>query len=81
MYDANVLLLASQCISVLTIEALRANLEPFKAFPHVVARPHPGQIEVASNISRMAYGSKFAFAEYPEDDPEFRLRQDRYHIR
>ncbi|KAF8584457.1 phenylalanine ammonia-lyase [Ramaria rubella] len=81
LYDANVLLLAAQCVSVLTIEALRANLEPFQPFPHVVARPHPGQIEVAANIARMARGSKFAFEEYPEGDPEFKLRQDRYHIR
>ncbi|KAF8524132.1 L-Aspartase-like protein [Hysterangium stoloniferum] len=81
LYDANVLLLATQCMSVLTMEALRANLEPFKPFPHVVARPHPGQIEVADNILRMANGSKFIFDEYPEGDPEFKLRQDRYHIR
>jgi phenylalanine ammonia-lyase len=81
IYDANVLLLAAQCLSVLTIEALRANLEPFRPFPHVVARPHPGQIEIANNIVRMAKGSKLAFADYPEGDPEFKLRQDRYHIR
>ncbi|KAF8500055.1 L-Aspartase-like protein [Gautieria morchelliformis] len=81
IYDANVLLLAAQCLSVLSIEALRANLEPFEPFPHAVARPHPGQIEVANNIARMTKGSKLAFADYPEGDPEFKLRQDRYHIR
>ncbi|KAF9023643.1 L-Aspartase-like protein [Rhodocollybia butyracea] len=65
----------------MTIEALRANLEPFESFPHAVARPHPGQVEIAANIARMANGSKFAFKEYPEGDPEYLLRQDRYHIR
>jgi phenylalanine ammonia-lyase len=81
LYDAFVLLLAAQAVSVLSIEALRANLEPFEPFPHTHARPHPGQIEVAENIRRMATGSKFGFVEYPEGDPEFLLRQDRYHIR
>ncbi|KAF9070284.1 L-Aspartase-like protein [Rhodocollybia butyracea] len=81
LYDANVLLLAAQGLSVMTIEALRANLEPFESFPHAVARPHPGQVEIAANIARMANGSKFAFKEYPEGDPEYLLRQDRYHIR
>ncbi|KAF9058895.1 L-Aspartase-like protein [Rhodocollybia butyracea] len=81
LYDANVLLLAAQGLTVMAIEALRANLEPFEPFPHVVARPHPGQVEIAANIARMADGSKFAFKEYPEGDPEYQLRQDRYHIR
>ncbi|KIK52489.1 hypothetical protein GYMLUDRAFT_265408 [Collybiopsis luxurians FD-317 M1] len=81
LYDANILLLAAQGLTVMTIEALRSILEPFQPFPHVVARPHPGQIEIAENITRMAEGSKFALKEYPEGDPEFLLRQDRYHIR
>jgi phenylalanine ammonia-lyase len=81
LYDANVLLLAAQGLTVMAIEALRANLEPFEPFPHVVARPHPGQVEIAANIARMTNGSKFAFKEYPEGDPEHLLRQDRYHIR
>ncbi|KAF5392073.1 hypothetical protein D9757_003319 [Collybiopsis confluens] len=81
LYDANVLLLATQALTVLSMEALRANLEPFRPFPHVDARPHPGQIEMAANVVRMAEGSKFVVREYPEGDPEFLMRQDRYHIR
>lgn len=81
LYDALVMFLAAQCLSVLAIDALRANLEPFEPFPHTHSRPHPGQIDVAANIKRMARNSKMCFEVYPNGDPEFLLRQDRYHIR
>src|SRR6266481_6095130 len=75
IYQANVLLLASQCISVLSMEALQATLEPYHVFPQA------GQTEVAGNIVRMARGSKFALVGYPEGDPEFNLKKDRCPIR
>jgi histidine ammonia-lyase len=54
-------------------------------FLHDIARPHPGQIEVAHTIRGLLDGSKFAYTgeekEKTIDEDVGTLRQDRYALR
>lgn len=49
----------SQVITAMNLEALLGCKDEFEEFIHDVARPHPGQIEVAKNVRRFMEGSKF----------------------
>lgn len=55
--------------------------EAFTSYLHEVARPHPGQIQVAANIRHILQSSSLARPTHFENDPEMRLRQDRYCLR
>ncbi|KAF8532570.1 L-Aspartase-like protein [Gautieria morchelliformis] len=82
LHDANLLLLASQVLTALAVEALVGTPESFDPFIHATARPHPGQVEVARNERTLLTGSTLA-RWYDESDPlaEHVLRQDRYGLR
>ena len=76
--------LGSQATTALTVEAMCGHVGSFSTFCHDVTRPHPGQIEVASNIRNLLEGSGFAI--HNEEEVEVKadegiLRQDRYPLR
>lgn len=63
---------------------MTGHLDSFDPFIHDVARPHPGQIEVARNIRTLLEGSKLIVQQEGEvaiKDDEGTLRQDRYALR
>ena len=65
-------------------EALAGTRCSFDPFISNVARPHPGQIEVARNIWNFLDGSTFAQTREEEvtiDQDDGVLRQDRYPLR
>lgn len=80
---ANLALLAQICTAMGT-EAMLGSLGSFDPFIHDVARPHPGQIEVARNIRGMLSESQMA-AKHEDEvhiaEDEGELRQDRYPLR
>ena len=84
LHDSHNLALLAQATTALTVEAMVGHQGSFSPFIHDVARPHPGQVEVARNIRTLLDGSAFAVAHeeavgVKEDDHE--LRQDRYPLR
>ncbi|GAA6059874.1 hypothetical protein JCM10212_007079 [Sporobolomyces blumeae] len=84
LHDSHFLHLLSQATTALTVEAMCGHAGSFDEFCHDVTRPHPGQIEVASNIRSLLSGSQFAIQH--EEDVEVKadegiLRQDRYPLR
>ena len=80
LHDSHFLLLLSQATTALCVEALLGTSESFLPFVSDVARPHPGQIEVARNIRNAIHGSTLVRA-YDERRASERLRQDRYSLR
>lgn len=85
-HDAHMLLLLSQALTSLTVEAMLGQVQSFDAFIHEICRPHPGQVEVAKNIRAMIEGSRLAI--HIEQDKNLNkdkdtniLRQDRYSLR
>lgn len=80
LHDAVVLAHVSQVLTAMSVEALTGNPESFDPFIHDICRPHPGQIEAASNIARMLQRSRLA-GPYSDADADDRLRQDRYSTR
>ncbi|KDQ13647.1 hypothetical protein BOTBODRAFT_66601 [Botryobasidium botryosum FD-172 SS1] len=81
MHDCHILAVASQVLSAFAVENLKGSQEPFNPYLHNVARPHPGQIEVAANIRHVLLPSRLARPHHVESDPEASLRQDRYCLR
>ncbi|GAA5969160.1 hypothetical protein JCM11641_007492 [Rhodosporidiobolus odoratus] len=84
LHDAQNLVLLSQALTALTVEAMVGQQGSFHPFLHDVCRPHPGQIEAAKNMRTLLSGSKFAVAHEEEiavKDDEGVLRQDRYPLR
>lgn len=84
LHDTHFLALLSQALTALTTEAMVGHVGSFHPFIHDVARPHPGQIQVAKNIRNMLQGSKFAVhheVELGVKEDEGVLRQDRYPLR
>ncbi|TFY60761.1 hypothetical protein EVJ58_g4944 [Rhodofomes roseus] len=62
------------------VEALLGTAESFVPFISEVARPHPGQVEVAINIRNAFSGSQLVQG-YDERTATERLRQDSYSLR
>lgn len=52
LYDAHGLLALTQVITAMACEAGLGFRGPFEAFLHDEARPHPGQVQVASNLRK-----------------------------
>lgn len=83
MHDVDTLVQLSQNLTAMTVEAMigmKGSFHPFIA----EIRPHPGQLEVARNISAALDGSQLAVDH--EDDVDLTkdtgvLRQDRYPLR
>ena len=63
---------------------LRPSSPSFDPFIHDVARPHPGQIEVARNVHDLLNGTHLGVTVEEEkhiSDDQGELRQDRYPLR
>lgn len=59
LYESNQLMLLSQVLTAMGVEAMRGSAESFHPFI-AAARPHKGQIEVAANILDCLSGSRLA---------------------
>lgn len=57
LYDAHILALAAQVVTAMNLEGLLGVTDSFDPFLHL-ARPHPGQTEVAANMRWFTEGSK-----------------------
>ena len=77
MHDAHCLAVLSQITTAMSVEALCGTDESFDPF-FAAVRPHPGQIEFASNVLYFLKQSKLVAH---NDGSEGSLRQDRYSIR
>ncbi|KAH9856013.1 phenylalanine ammonia-lyase [Lenzites betulinus] len=76
-------LLAQVCTAMCT-EAMLGARGSFAPFIHAVARPHPGQVEVAATIDNLLEGSQLAVTSEEEKHISAdigELRQDRYPLR
>ncbi|KPV78241.1 uncharacterized protein RHOBADRAFT_47862 [Rhodotorula graminis WP1] len=84
LHDSHNLALLAQATTALTVEAMVGHQGSFAPFIHDVARPHPGQVEVARNVRTLLDGSSFAVAHEEHvavKDDDHELRQDRYPLR
>ena len=84
LHDAVHLALLSQICTAMGTEALVGMRGSFAPFLHEVARPHPGQVEVAHTIWDLLEGSDLAVSHEEEvtiDRDQGELRQDRYSLR
>lgn len=82
--DAVHLALLAQVCTSMGVEALLGTRGSFDEFIHNVARPHPGQVEVAETVWNLLGGSKFATTHEEEisiEEDQGQLRQDRYPLR
>ncbi|KZP27572.1 phenylalanine ammonia-lyase [Athelia psychrophila] len=82
--DSVHLALMGQVLTAMGVEALVGTRGSFDEFIHEVARPHPGQVEVARNIWDLLDGSTFATTHEREvsiEEDDGTLRQDRYSLR
>lgn len=80
LHDAHGLLILSQVLTAMGVEALRGSAESFDPFFSKI-RPHPGQTEVARNIDRFLLGSQLISDDDHDYENSDNLRQDRYSIR
>ena len=80
IHDAHGLLVLSQVLTAMGVEALRGSAESFDPFFSRI-RPHPGQTEAARNIRHFLQGSKLVSDDDHDYDNSDTLRQDRYSIR
>ncbi|MCJ1366878.1 hypothetical protein MMC16_006009 [Acarospora aff. strigata] len=81
LYETNQLAVLSQILTAMAVEGLEGNSESFHPFIAKV-RPHPGQIETASNIRSFLTGSKLAKGVTGEKVRNvIGLAQDRYALR
>ncbi|MBW0545399.1 hypothetical protein O181_085114, partial [Austropuccinia psidii MF-1] len=88
LYQAHVLALLSQVLTAMVTEALVGQIGAFHPFIHQIARPHPGQIEVAETIFKLLHTSQLLDPNshlieksVEEEKSSQILRQDRYPIR
>ncbi|KAJ6072947.1 hypothetical protein N7467_011032 [Penicillium canescens] len=79
-HEASQLVLLAQGLTALTCEAMMGNAENYHEFPAKI-RPHPGQIEVASNIRNGIINSKLIETSGTKDRLRQGLIQDRYALR
>lgn len=80
LHESTKLISLAQMLVAMSCEALLGNTESYHPFIHAV-RPHPGQIECASNILRFLKGSKLAVSLADQDRFKPGLFQDRYALR
>lgn len=84
LHEAAHLVLLSQVCTAMGTEAMLGAQASFDPFIHDVARPHPGQIEVARNVHDMLNGTHLGVTVEEEkhiSDDQGELRQDRYPLR
>ncbi|KAF9033255.1 phenylalanine ammonia-lyase [Hymenopellis radicata] len=78
------LALLAQVCTALGTEALSGTIGSYAPFIHATARPHPGQVEAASNLWNLLQGTKLAETHEEEVSimqDKYSLRQDRYPLR
>ncbi|KAM0349078.1 hypothetical protein ACHAPU_004013 [Fusarium lateritium] len=80
LHDAQQLAVLSQVLTAFASEAMGGNVEWTAPFIHAV-RPHPGQIEAASNIRSFLRGSEFVVGLEERKRTGDGLWQDRYSTR
>ena len=80
LYDSHQLAYLAQICTAFAAECLGGNVEWASAFIHAT-RPHPGQMEAASNIRRALQGSKFVVGLESRRRTGDGLWQDRYSTR
>ena len=80
LHDAHGLIILSQVLTAMGVEALRGSAESFDSF-FAEVRPHPGQSEVSSNIRSFLKGSTLLSDKEEDYANGDCLRQDRYSIR
>ncbi|KAF1815434.1 phenylalanine ammonia-lyase [Eremomyces bilateralis CBS 781.70] len=81
LFETNNLAVLSQVITALNVEALQGTAESFHPFIASV-RPHPGQVEAASNILSFLEGSRLAMGVLTSKSMIVSgLAQDRYALR
>ncbi|KAH7312263.1 L-Aspartase-like protein [Stachybotrys elegans] len=80
LYDAQKLALLAQMLTAFAAESLGGNVEWTHPFIHAI-RPHPGQVEAASNIRRFLQGSKLVVGLESRKREGEGLWQDRYSTR
>ncbi|KAI9151872.1 Phenylalanine aminomutase (L-beta-phenylalanine forming) [Paramyrothecium foliicola] len=80
LYDAQRLVHLSQILTAFAAESMGGNVEWTLPFIHA-ARPHPGQVEAASNIRRFLQGSRFVEGLESRKRTGDGLWQDRYSTR
>ena len=81
LHDAHGLIILSQVLTAMGVEALGGSAESFHPF-FSNCRPHPGQSEAAENILAFLSGSKLLSSDNEHDcENGDSLRQDRYSIR
>lgn len=80
LHDAHCLLVLSQILTSMSVEALRGTTESFDCFIGEI-RPHKGQQEVARNIKGFLAGSRLAIGAGHGFVDDGSLRQDRYATR
>lgn len=84
LHEAVHLAMLAQVCTAMGTEAMLGAQGSFAPFIHVVARPHPGQVEAAETIFNLLDGSQFAITDEEEKDiteDAGELRQDRYPLR
>ncbi|KIJ28865.1 hypothetical protein M422DRAFT_85348, partial [Sphaerobolus stellatus SS14] len=86
LFDAIQLALLVQICTAMSTEALTGSKGSFDPFIHDIARPHPGQIEVAAVVLDVLGTSRLAIdprqrGEKSVDEDKGSLKQDRYSLR
>ncbi|TCD64556.1 hypothetical protein EIP91_003913 [Steccherinum ochraceum] len=84
LHEAAHMTLLSQVCTAMGTEAMLGAQGSFDPFIHEVARPHPGQIEVARNVHGLLNGTHLAVTVEEEkhiSSDQGELRQDRYPLR
>ena len=84
LHDAVHLALLAQVCTAMGTEAMLGAQGSYHPFIHAVARPHPGQVEVAKNIHDLLTDTQFAVTAEEEkhiSEDQGELRQDRYPLR
>ena len=91
LHESIQLAILTQVCTALGVEAMLGCAGSFSRFVSDVARPHPGQVEVAATVRELLEGSKLAQAEESGEDGENeevtieedkgKLRQERYALR
>ncbi|KAH8087841.1 phenylalanine ammonia-lyase [Cristinia sonorae] len=84
LHEAAHLVLLSQVCTAMGTEAMLGAQGSFDPFIHDIARPHPGQVEVARNVHDLLNGTRLGVTVEEEKHisaDQGELRQDRYPLR
>lgn len=74
IYDTWNLIRTAEAIGAMSIEALLGSIEPFLVSAHQLAKPHPGQINTAYNLSAILKDSKLTWNKEKLEEVQNRLQ-------